>query len=102
MTKTPEVRYHDKSCLYRVLNEAIEVLDATRTNSPARETQFESWFALHFGSSDVASLKPMLRQTWNAALDRLAAKVAAVSDDPQSPPAFHSAITAPIQSGNSE
>jgi hypothetical protein len=95
MTKTPEVRFHETSCLYRVLNEAIEVLDATRADSPAREAQFESWFALHFASSDATSLKPLLRQTWNAALDSLTKVAQSVCTEPQSPPAFHLAAIRP-------
>jgi hypothetical protein len=95
LTKTPEVRYHDESCLYRVLNEAIEVLDALGTNSPTRETRFESWFALHFASEDAASLKPLLRQTWNAALDSLPDLVQSVCAEPQTPPAFHFAVVRP-------
>lgn len=92
MTKTPEVRYHDESCLYRVLNEAIEVLDATRPDNATRQARFETWFADNFPLSEDAELKLLLRQTWNAALDDLAHVTQAVRIAPKAPPAFQSAI----------
>ena len=92
MTKTPEVQYHDKSCLYRVLNEAIEVIDALQTGAGGRDGSFEHWFATRFSAPEAASLKPLIQQTWNAAIESLTAKVAAVALEPQSPPAFHAAI----------
>ena len=91
MTKTPEVRYHDETCLYRVLNEAIEVIVAATPCATVREAQFEAWFAANFSMANGVD-KANLRRGWDAALDQFNATIEQVASSPQQPPAFLPAI----------
>lgn len=91
MTKTPEVQYHAEDCLYRVLNEAIAVIDTLTPNSTKADALFEQWFEQHYGDADLDHLKPLLRTTWGAALETLG-QLANASDKVPSPPAFRAAL----------
>lgn len=91
MTKTPEVQYHNEDCLYRVLNEAIVVIDTLTPNSTTAEALFEHWFAKEYGDADLEHLKPLMRTTWLAALESLG-QLANTSDKVPSPPAYRAAL----------